>query len=71
MSEARLIPKKYDNRFSVLPGITSPWVVQGSHQLSFKKWMKLDLEYVKEKSLLADMKIAVQTAGIIFKTLFR
>ena len=51
VSEAIKIPTKYAPRFSVLPGITSPWVVEGSHQLSFKDWMELDLWYAKNKNI--------------------
>ncbi len=67
-SEADKVPKKYERRFSVLPGITSPWVVRGSHKLSFKEWMELDLEYAKKKSLWYDLEIGVKTMIMILKS---
>ena len=67
LDEARGIPKAVSKRFSVLPGITSSWVVRGAHNLSFSEWMKLDLEYVKRKSFLKDMEIIIGTFRVILK----
>lgn len=61
IDEAKKVPKKYQARFSVLPGLTSLWVIKGAHELSFEKWMELDLEYVKHKSTLGDLKIIAKT----------
>ena len=65
--EARGIPKTVSKRFSVLPGITSSWVVRGAHNLSFSEWMKLDLEYVERKSFLKDLEIIIGTLRVILK----
>jgi lipopolysaccharide/colanic/teichoic acid biosynthesis glycosyltransferase len=67
IAEAKKIPKKYEKRFSVLPGITSVWVINGSHKLSFKEWMELDLYYVENKSLTMDGRITLSTALLIIK----
>lgn len=69
IEEAKKIPKKYQLRFSILPGITSPWVVKGSHKLSFKEWMDLDLIYIKNKSLWYDLKISTGTVFLMLKAL--
>lgn len=65
--EAQLIPKKYTSRFSVLPGMTSSWVVQGSHNLSFKRWMELDLEFVRHNSPSQSITILMKTIWIVMK----
>lgn len=65
------LAEKHEKRYSVLPGITLPWVVSGTHKLSFKEWMELDAEYTENKSGLTDLKIAVHTAGMILCNLFR
>jgi lipopolysaccharide/colanic/teichoic acid biosynthesis glycosyltransferase len=65
--EAIKIPKKYQKRFSVFPGITSSWVVKGSHGLSFDEWMNLDLEYVKKGSNLFDVQTLFLTGWLITK----
>lgn len=70
IEEALKVPKKYERRFSVLPGITSSWVVAGSHQLSFKQWMKLDLEYVNKRNIWYDLEIAVKTIFLILRSLY-
>ncbi len=67
VEEAKKIPKKYEERFSVLPGITSLWVIRGAYHNNFKKWMKDDLEYVKRKSFWYDLKIAFLTLVFILK----
>lgn len=63
--EAREIPKKYHKRFSVLPGMTSSWIVAGAHKLSFERWMELDLEYVKKQSFWYDLKILIGTILVL------
>lgn len=47
--ERRLTPKQKE-RESVLPGIISPWIINGHHTNTFDAWMKSDVTYVKEKS---------------------
>jgi lipopolysaccharide/colanic/teichoic acid biosynthesis glycosyltransferase len=69
IEEAGKIPKKYQRRFEVLPGITSLWVVNGSHKLTFKRWMELDNIYIKTKSLTRDIKIVAQTIMTVLRGL--
>lgn len=75
VAEALKIPEKYGIRFSILPGCTSAWVIKGGHKLGFKKWMELDLDYVKNKSLWYDLRIIFSTmllmSGIFMKALLR
>ena len=68
--EALKIPKKYQERFSVLPGISSPWVIEGTDHSSFTNWMELDLQYVKERSLWYDVNIFFRTMFILIKLIF-
>jgi len=69
IEEARKVPKKYQARFSVLPGMTSLWIVRGADHSSFERWMKLDIEYIKNKSFFYDAKILLSTVGLIIKLL--
>lgn len=69
--EDNQVPKKYDERYKVLPGITSPWVIGGTHKLTFKKWMNLDVEYAKGKNFLTDAAIFFATFFLILKFIFR
>lgn len=71
VKEANAIPKKYHKRFNVLPGITSLWVIRGTHQLPFEKWMELDLWYVEHKSWMMDIEISFQTMVFLMKLLIQ
>jgi exopolysaccharide biosynthesis polyprenyl glycosylphosphotransferase len=48
-------------RFSVRPGITCLWQVSGRCNISFEKWMELDMEYIDHWSLWLDFKILAKT----------
>jgi lipopolysaccharide/colanic/teichoic acid biosynthesis glycosyltransferase len=65
VEEGLKVPQKYEKRFSVLPGITSAWIVKGAHKLTFDQWMRLDLEYVEKKSFWYDIKILGLTVILI------
>ncbi len=66
IKEAQQIPQKYQIRFSVLPGMTSPWIINGAHNLTFKQWMDMDVDYIKNKSLFGDLSIFLKTFFIHF-----
>ena len=69
--EALKVPKKYQKRFEVLPGVTSPWVLKGQHALNFSKWMELDLKYIKNRSRVYDIRISLSTAFLILKLIWK
>jgi len=48
-------------RFSVRPGLTCLWQVQGRSTLGFERWVKLDLEYIDTWSLALDFHILLKT----------
>lgn len=48
-------------RFSVRPGLTCLWQVNGRSAVGFDQWMKLDMDYIDQWSLWLDLKILVQT----------
>ena len=54
-------------RFSVKPGITCLWQVQGRSSISFEKWMELDLQYIDKWSLWLDLQILLQTIPAVLK----
>ncbi len=71
VEEAKKIPKKYQDRFLVKPGITSLWIVRGAHELSFDEWMRSDLEYVRKKSPLVDLYIMGVTLILMLRWTIR
>lgn len=48
-------------RFSILPGITCLWQINGRSNTNFDEWMQLDMEYIDQWSLWLDMKILAKT----------
>lgn len=54
-------------RFSVRPGITCLWQVNGRSSISFEKWMELDMQYIDEWSLWLDFKILAGTIPAVLK----
>jgi lipopolysaccharide/colanic/teichoic acid biosynthesis glycosyltransferase len=56
-------------RFSVRPGMTCLWQVQGRSNIPFEKWMELDMEYIDEWSLWLDLKILIKTISSVLKGL--
>jgi exopolysaccharide biosynthesis polyprenyl glycosylphosphotransferase len=54
-------------RFSVRPGITCLWQINGRSSIPFDKWMELDMEYIDQWSLWMDFKILAKTIPAVIK----
>jgi exopolysaccharide biosynthesis polyprenyl glycosylphosphotransferase len=52
-------------RLEVTPGITCLWQIAGRSAIGFEEWMRLDMEYVKLRGFLFDLKIILQTLPAI------
>ena len=52
-------------RLSMKPGLTCLWQISGRNQVSFQDWMKLDLSYIDNWSLLLDLKILLKTIPVV------
>jgi exopolysaccharide biosynthesis polyprenyl glycosylphosphotransferase len=48
-------------RLRMKPGLTCLWAVEGRNTLDFARWMRLDLDYIEQWSLLLDLKILFRT----------
>jgi lipopolysaccharide/colanic/teichoic acid biosynthesis glycosyltransferase len=48
-------------RFSMRPGITCLWQVEGRCTIGFERWVQLDLEYIDYWSLALDARILAKT----------
>ncbi len=56
----------YDKqRLLVKPGISGLWQVSGRSNLDFKDMIKLDLQYIGERSIRNDLKICYQTVRLV------
>jgi exopolysaccharide biosynthesis polyprenyl glycosylphosphotransferase len=54
-------------RFSVRPGITCLWQINGRSGIPFTRWMELDMEYIDQWSLSLDLKILAKTIPAVLK----
>lgn len=52
-------------RLDAVPGITGLQQVSGRSDLSFKRWVELDLQYISEQSLLKDVEILLKTVPAV------
>jgi len=48
-------------RLDVRPGLTCLWQISGRSSIGFQEWMRLDLEYIRHRSLGMDLKILLRT----------
>jgi len=64
-------PRTYDpwhtERLEVVPGLTGLWQVRGRHSMTFDERLRLDIEYIHNRSLLLDLRILWWTGVAVFK----
>jgi lipopolysaccharide/colanic/teichoic acid biosynthesis glycosyltransferase len=48
-------------RLDLTPGLTCIWQVKGRSRVTFVEWMRMDLAYVRSRTLLHDIKLIVMT----------
>jgi lipopolysaccharide/colanic/teichoic acid biosynthesis glycosyltransferase len=55
-------------KLSAQPGITCFWQVRGRNRISnFDDWVRMDLEYIRDRSLWLDCKILAKTAWVVVR----
>ncbi|MGH9161026.1 MAG: sugar transferase [Vicinamibacteraceae bacterium] len=54
-------------RFSVRPGLTCLWQVQGRNAIGFDEWVALDLQYIDQWSLRLDLLILARTVPAVLR----
>jgi exopolysaccharide biosynthesis polyprenyl glycosylphosphotransferase len=54
-------------RFSVRPGLTCLWQINGRSSIPFEKWMQLDLQYIDRWSLWLDFEILIRTIPAVLR----
>jgi lipopolysaccharide/colanic/teichoic acid biosynthesis glycosyltransferase len=63
-----LFPQDWQRRrFSVQPGITCLWQVNGRNSIGFDAWMEMDMEYIDRWSFWLDLKILARTVPAVIK----
>lgn len=61
----RINVRWHKRRFSVKPGITCLWQVNGRSNVSFERWVQMDLEYIDQWCLGLDFKILIKTVPVV------
>ena len=57
-------------RVNALPGLTGYWQVNGKNKTTFSEMIAMDLFYLKNASMLLDLKIMLKTGAVIAGQLF-
>jgi exopolysaccharide production protein ExoY len=57
-------------RVNGLPGLTGLWQVNGKNKTTFNEMIAMDLLYLKNLSVLLDLKIILKTCGVIAEQVF-
>jgi lipopolysaccharide/colanic/teichoic acid biosynthesis glycosyltransferase len=52
-------------RLAALPGITGAWQVGGRSEVSYPGMIRLDIDYVRERSLRLDLTILLKTVPVV------
>jgi lipopolysaccharide/colanic/teichoic acid biosynthesis glycosyltransferase len=53
-------------RVDVTPGMTCIWQLHGRSKVSFDDWVRMDISYIRELSLVHDIKLLVGTLPVMF-----
>ena len=65
--EVELYTAHQRGRLAVLPGLTCLWQIGGRSNVSFERWVELDLEYIDTMSFASDVKITLLTIPAVIK----
>ena len=64
-SEVEQYTEHQRGRLAVKPGLTCLWQVSGRSNVSFEKWIELDLTYIRTMSFLNDLIIVLKTVPAV------
>lgn len=69
--EANILTIQQKKRLTIQPGIISPWVLEGYHSKPFAHWMKSDLDYIKKKSFIYDIRLSMRMVPYLVNLILR
>ena len=49
------------------PGLTGLWQVEGRSRVTFNEMVRMDLRYIRECSLVLDLKILLKTVTVVLR----
>ena len=65
--EAAMYQERHRARLTVRPGLTGLWQVSGRCEVTFEEMVKMDLEYIADRSFFLDLKILLLTFGAVLR----
>jgi lipopolysaccharide/colanic/teichoic acid biosynthesis glycosyltransferase len=65
--EARHCSPWERRRLDVTPGLTCTWQVFGGTKVTFTEWMRMDLRYIRSRSLWTDLRLIVLTVPSVIR----
>lgn len=65
-SEVEEYTKYQMQRLLIKPGMTCIWQVKGRNRVTFNEWVEMDIEYIKNRSILLDLKLILKTVKLLF-----
>jgi len=66
--EAEMFPEEFAPRFTVRPGLTGLWQVSGRSALGTLEMLRLDVLYVRGRSLRSDLAILLRTVPALLRS---
>jgi lipopolysaccharide/colanic/teichoic acid biosynthesis glycosyltransferase len=54
-------------RLSVTPGLTCIWQVSGRSEIPFPQQVRMDIDYIQHRSLIADVKLLAKTVPAVVR----
>ena len=64
-AEVKQYTREQRRRLTIKPGITGPWQVSGRSNIGFDEWVRLDVYYIQNWSLLLDLTILLKTVAVV------
>lgn len=67
VDESRECEGWHRNRLDVTPGLTCIWQVEGKNRVTFTEWNRMDVRYLRRRSLAHDLVLIVRTAWVVMQ----
>jgi lipopolysaccharide/colanic/teichoic acid biosynthesis glycosyltransferase len=64
-SETAACERWHRQRLDVVPGLTCIWQVHGRSRVTFDEWVRMDMRYLRQLTLLQDLKILLMTVPAV------
>ena len=65
--QVEMLPREFDDRFTVRPGMTGLWQVSGRSTMGTMDMLRLDVRYVRERTLCGDVAIVARTIPVLLR----